>query len=818
MKRRKRMSESTISSEDFLIPYEIKKTILALFLITFGLILALSIFSYNRSDYTYIQNLELKDFLSLIDRNSDISQSAGKIKNWFGLIGAILANFFINDLFGYFSFSFVIVLIYWGILILFDNKNPRQSIFYSILIMSISILFSSMIGILSQTLDAIAKNKELYGAVGLFLGSFLIKLIGSAGGIILIFVLILIFSTILLNIDLKELLKNFFFRIKLLLLNTVSLIKKSSDKKKSDVKPAVNIKKKKEEPEILEENNKSTEAKIEIIKEEIVKAREDQPKIENLKNQQITIKKQRMEGKDVIDTTLESENKSKQESGFQPWDEKLPFIQPSIDLLEVPVQTQAVDQNELTEKAEMIEKKLKLFKVDIQEIKVTPGPVVTLYEVIPAPSVKVTTITSLKDDLALALKAKGIRLIAPMPGRGTIGVEIPNDRPEIVRVVSIYGSPKFVQSNQQLPLAMGKTASGDVFIEDLTTMPHLLIAGATGSGKSVGINTIINSILFKLHPAKVKLVLIDPKRIELAMYKRLKKHYLAVCPDVNEEIITSPENAVTILRSLEAEMEKRYDWLSKLDVRNIKEFNEKLSNSKVKEKDGIIFHPLPYIIVIVDEFADLMITAGRQIEDSIARLAQMSRAAGIHLIFATQRPSVNVIRGNIKANFPARIAYKVSQRADSQTILDQGGAEQLLGNGDMIYSSNDNMLRVQNAYISEIEINRVLDFIEKQEGFATPYLLPSVNENGRVGATGFALDGFDELLVDAAYLVVRHRIASVTFLQRKLKIGYARAARIMDELEQIGVVGPLDGGKNRLVLVETIEELEEILRAHGLID
>lgn len=817
MKRRKKISDTTANSEDFLIPYETKKSILALFLITFGLIFALSIISYSRSDYTYIQNLELKDFVSLADRNSDISFNASKIKNWFGLIGAILANFLINDLFGYFSITFVIVLFYWGILILFGNNKIRQSIFYSILILSIGILISSLIGILSNSLDFVSQNKEFYGSVGYLLGSFLIKLIGSAGGLIVIFVLILITSTVLLNIDLKDLLTNFFLKIKFLSLQTWNWIRSSFNGEKIDSKPSINIKKKKLGVASEENVQVQKEAKIEIIKDENVNLKDESTKVESTKTQSITVKKQKHENPQIDESTSSAVSSTNIPDGIQPWDETLKYNLPSIDLLELPSQTQSVDQTELTQKAEMIEKKLKLFKVDIQEIKVTPGPVVTLYEVIPAPSVKVTTITSLKDDLALALKAKGIRLIAPMPGRGTIGVEIPNDRPEIVRVVSVYGSQRFIQSSQQIPLAMGKTAAGDIFIEDLTTMPHLLIAGATGSGKSVGINTIINSILFKLHPAKVKFVLIDPKRIELAMYKRLKQHYLAVCPDVKEEIITTPENAVTILKSLEAEMEKRYDWLSKLDVRNIKEFNDKLSIGRVKEKDGIIFHPLPYIVVIVDEFADLMITVGRQIEDSIARLAQMSRAAGIHLIFATQRPSVNVIRGNIKANFPARIAYKVSQRTDSQTILDQSGAEQLLGSGDMIFSNNDNLIRVQNAYISELEINRVLDFIESQPGFATPYLLPSVKENGRGASSGIDGSGFDELIVEAANLVVRQRIASVTFLQRKLKIGYARAARIMDELEQIGVVGPLDGGKNRLVLIETEDLLAEVLSSYGLI-
>lgn len=817
MKRRKKLNESTVESDDFLIPYEIKKSILALFLLTFGLIIALSIISYNRSDYTYIQNIEFKDFFSLIDKNSDISQSSTKIKNWFGLIGAILANFFINDLFGYSSFSIVIVLVYWGFLILMGVNNQKLSIFYSLLIISIGILFSSMIGILSESLDSIAQNKELYGSVGLFLGSILIKLIGSAGGLIVIFLMILIFSTILLNIDLKELLTNFFLKIKIYLTSIGNFIRNLFRREKETTKPLINVRRGK----IKVENDEiptTKETKIEIVKDEIIKPKEETTKSETKGLPVISIKKSQFEQSSKNEATKTEEEQSANNTGLQPWDTTLRFKLPQIDLLETPIQVQIVNQSELTEKAEMIENKLKLFKVEIQEIKVTPGPVVTLYEVIPSPNVKVNMITNLKDDIALALKAKGIRIIAPMPGRGTIGVEIPNDRPETVQVASVFGSPKFIQSNYQLPIGMGKTAAGEIFIEDLASMPHLLIAGTTGSGKSVGINTIINSLLFKLHPATVKFVLIDPKRIELAIYKKLKKHYLAVCPDVKEEIITNPDDAVTIFKSLEAEMEKRYDWLSKLDVRNIKEFNEKLATGKLKEKDGIKFHPLPYIIVIVDEFADLMITAGKLIEDTIARLAQMSRAAGIHLIFATQRPSVNVIRGNIKANFPARIAYKVSQRADSQTILDQGGAEQLIGKGDMIFNNNDNLIRVQNAYISEGEINRVLNFIESQEGFATPYLLPSVKDNSRNGSSSFSGSEFDELLVDAAYLVVTNRIATVTFLQRKLKIGYARAARIMDELEQIGVVGPLDGGKNRLVLVETSELLEELLRSYGLIE
>ena len=809
MKRRKKLDEVTFNSNDFLIPYGVKKSILALFLLTFGLIIAFSIFSYNRSDYTYIQNLKFTDFFSLIDRNSDISQSASKIQNWIGLVGAIIANFLINDLFGYFSFAFVIIIFYWGILILLGINNFHQPTFYSILLSSIAILFSSMLGILANSVDIVSQNKELYGSVGFLLGSLLIRLIGSAGGLILIFIMILIFSTILLNIDLKELLRNLILHFNQYLKLIWFKIQSAITKRNVEKEPVLKISKKKKDTLEIEKSEEPKETKIEIINERVVIPEAEQKKAEIPKHAKV-ITKRKENDENKADEGITSEKVS----GIQPWDETLKFDLPPLNLLEAPVSAQGIKQSELTQKAEMIKNKLMIFNVDIQEIKVTPGPVVTLYEVVPSPNVKVNTITSLKDDLALALKAKGIRLIAPMPGRGTIGVEIPNDSPEIVRASSIFGSTKYQSTDYQLPLAMGKTADGDIFIEDLTTMPHLLIAGATGSGKSVGINTIINSFLFKLHPSKVKFVLIDPKRIELPMYKKLKRHYLAICPDIKEEIITTPENVVTVLKSLEAEMDLRYDWLSKLDVRNIREFNDKISTGKVKEKDGIQFHPLPYIVVIVDEFSDLMITAGKQIEDSIARLAQMSRAAGIHLIFATQRPSVNVIRGNIKANFPARIAYRVPSRVDSFTILDQGGAEQLLGNGDMIYSNNDNLIRVQNAYISKHEIDNVLDFIESQEGFASPYLLPSVSNNNRGNREAFG--EFDQLLYDAAVLVLRNRIASITFLQRKLRLGYARAARIMDELEQIGIVGPLDGGKNRLVLIDTQEELDQIFDSYNI--
>ncbi len=813
MRRRKKSIELSNETVEFLIPYETKKSILGILLIFIGLLILLGIISYNRTDNALIQNLNFKDLLTIVDKDSELSQNSTRINNQLGLLGAIISNFLVNDFLGYFSIFIPILLFYWGIKIILKIDDFTQPIFHSILVFSIALLFSSMMGILANSLDIIAQNKEFYGSVGFMFGSILIRLLGSAGGIILVIVFLFVFITILMNINLRELLTNIIltlnFYIKATSNSILNLIKKEKTDHEAPVKIR-NLKEKSKEQKTTESSTQKT--KIEIIREE---TKENENGGRETSGSIITSSQQSQ--KSVEQNDEKSESKQKEElDGLPPWDDSLPFNLPTIDLLERPVYTQNINQDELTENAKMIENKLKIFNVEIQEIKVTPGPVVTLYEVIPMPNVKVSTITNLKNDLALALRARGIRLIAPMPGRGTIGVEIPNNSPEIVKVSSIFGSEKFRDCNYSLPLALGKTVSGEIFIEDLSSMPHLLIAGATGSGKSVGINTIINSLIFKLHPSKLKFVIVDPKRIELSMYKKLKYHYLAICPDVNEEIITSPENAVTVLKSLEIEMDKRYEWLSLISARNINDYNEKLSVMKLKEKNGIELNPLPYIVLIVDEFADLMVTVRQQIEESIARLAQKSRAAGIHLIFATQRPSVNIIRGSIKANFPARIAYRVSQRVDSATILDQAGAEQLLGSGDMIYINNSDPIRVQNAYISSEEINNVIKFIENQKGFAMPYLLPSVkkNKNSNNGQSGYQ---FDELIVEAANLVVSRRTASVTLLQRFLKIGYARAARVMDELEQIGIVGPIDGSKNRLVLVEDTDTLNRILESYNLL-
>lgn len=485
---------------------------------------------------------------------------------------------------------------------------------------------------------------------------------------------------------------------------------------------------------------------------------------------------------------------------------------PSINNLIRSDDQSGYDFEEFRANARILQEKLETFKIYIENIEITPGPVVTLYEFVPAPGIKISRIESLADDIEMALKAKGVRIIAPMPGKGTVGVEIPNSKPKIVRFGDIVASDKFRNTDAKLPLAFGKTINGEVFIEDLTKMPHLLIAGATGTGKSVGINTIINSLLFSIHPQNLKFVIIDPKKVEMPQYAALGQHYLATSPDVDSLIITNPKDAVLILKSCVIEMENRYEVLADAGQRNISDYNKKLKEGKLRQSDKIKHAPMPYIVVIIDELADLMLTASKEIEEPITRLAQMARAVGIHLIVATQRPSVDVITGLIKANFPARLSYMTTSKVDSRTILDQQGAEQLLGAGDMLIlpPGKPKPIRVQNAFITTEEVERICEEIASQEGYPEPYLLPSAvvdeNEDKYIDPSER-----DPLFEEAARLVVSSRQASVSMLQRRMKIGFARAGRIMDELEAAGIVGSARGSKTREVLVESESQLEAYL-------
>ena len=470
-----------------------------------------------------------------------------------------------------------------------------------------------------------------------------------------------------------------------------------------------------------------------------------------------------------------------------------------------------VNSAELEANKDRIVETLGNYNIEIEKIKATIGPTVTLYEIVPKPGVRISRIKNLEDDIALSLAALGIRIIAPMPGKGTIGIEVPNSQPEMVSMRSVIATEKFQHTDMDLPIAFGKTITNEVFIADLAKMPHLLVAGATGQGKSVGINAIITSLLFKRHPAELKFVLVDPKKVELSLFNTIERHFLAKLPGEEDAIITDTKKVINTLNSLCIEMDLRYDLLKNAGVRNLKEYNAKFVNRRLNPEEGHRF--LPFIVLIVDEFADLMMTAGKEIEAPIARLAQLARAVGIHLVIATQRPSVNIITGTIKANFPARLAFRVLSRIDSRTILDTGGADQLIGRGDMLLSTGSDLIRIQCAFVDTPEVEAISEYIGAQRGYSSAFLLPEyVDENNKGTASdSFGEEDRDSLFEDAARLIVLHQQGSTSLIQRKLKLGYNRAGRIIDQLEQAGIVGQFEGSKAREVLYPDEGSLERYL-------
>jgi S-DNA-T family DNA segregation ATPase FtsK/SpoIIIE len=484
---------------------------------------------------------------------------------------------------------------------------------------------------------------------------------------------------------------------------------------------------------------------------------------------------------------------------------------PPLDLLENYGSNKInVNSEELEANKNKIVETLNHYNIDIDKIKATIGPTVTLYEIIPAPGVRISKIKNLEDDIALSLAALGIRIIAPMPGKGTIGIEVPNQNPEMVSMRSILATEKFQNTTMDLPIALGKTISNEVFIADLAKMPHLLVAGATGQGKSVGINAILISLLYKRHPAELKFVLVDPKKVELTLYRKIERHFLAKLPDEGDAIITDTKKVVNTLNSLCIEMDLRYDLLKDAGVRNLKEYNQKFINRKISDPEKHRY--LPFIVLVIDEFADLMMTAGKEVEMPIARLAQLARAVGIHLVIATQRPSVNIITGTIKANFPSRLAFRVLSKIDSRTILDAGGADQLIGRGDMLLSTGSDLIRLQCAFVDTPDVEKVSDFIGNQRAYPTAFLLPEyVGEGEASSPKDFDPENRDPMFEEAARLIVMHQQGSTSLIQRKLKLGYNRAGRIIDQLEAAGIVGPFEGSKAREVLFSDEYSLEKHL-------
>ncbi|MEQ8240984.1 MAG: DNA translocase FtsK, partial [Cyclobacteriaceae bacterium] len=480
-------------------------------------------------------------------------------------------------------------------------------------------------------------------------------------------------------------------------------------------------------------------------------------------------------------------------------------------LIDYPVRDVQVSKDELEQNKNKIVETLINFKIGISSIKATIGPTVTLYEIVPEAGVKISKIKNLEDDIALSLAALGIRIIAPIPGKGTIGIEVPNKNKEMVDVKSVITTEKFMKSTMDLPIVLGKTISNEVFVTDLAKMPHLLMAGATGQGKSVGLNMIITSLIYKKHPSQLKFVMVDPKKVELTLFNKLERHFLAKLPDSEEAIITDTKKVINTLNSLCIEMDQRYDLLKDAGCRNLKEYNKKFVNRRLNPQKGHKY--LPYIVLVIDELADLMMTAGKEVEAPIARLAQLARAIGIHLIVATQRPSVNVITGIIKANFPARLSFRVTSKVDSRTILDAGGADQLIGQGDMLLSLGSEMLRLQCAFVDTPEVDRIVEFVGDQRGYDSAYMLPEfVGEDEGGSAIGEVdLADRDVLFDDAARLIVMHQQGSTSLIQRKMKLGYNRAGRIIDQLEAAGIVGSFEGSKAREVLIQDEYSLEQLL-------
>jgi S-DNA-T family DNA segregation ATPase FtsK/SpoIIIE len=806
------MPEASVDNE---VPQH-RRQILSFVGILLSFMLLLSLLSYSSSDQASGE-LSLFDLWKVFSNDPDILAKAAHTENWLGLIGAIVSNWFINNTIGYAVLVVPVLGFIWSGFVL-SRKNFQKLFTATNYTIVLSLLFSALCGTIKHFDDGMPI--EWSGVVGHFIASILSKLIGLAGTVLFLCSALVITITLLVDLDYTLTI----VRVRNLYLRAVRwLDEKQEERQLRATEKAIQLNRQAQ----LEVEIKKPEQELQLTKQAASPmVMQPTARIKPLPNPQMVSPAVRaVVEKPLPDESLKLEIQEgviEEEVNFddreQPSEEnveaEIDYVFPSVELLDAARASEEVDETELKGNAELLRTKLADFGVEIESVSVTPGPVVTLYELVPATGVKISRIESLQDDIALALKAKGIRIIAPIPGKGTVGVEIPNHYPSLVTIRSIINSAKFRDSTAILPLAMGKTISGEVFVDDLTKMPHLLIAGATGSGKSVGVNTIIAGLLYRKHPSELKFAIIDPKKIELALYTRLRKHYLLVSPDIDEEIVTAPNNAVLLLKSLEIEMDKRYDRLAAAGVRNILDYNEKVKSGKLHDTEQMKHRKLPYIVVIVDELADLMITAAREVEEPIARLAQLARAVGIHLVLATQRPSVDVITGVIKANFPARIAFQVASRVDSRTILDGNGAEQLLGNGDMLYvpPGSSKAIRIQNAFISTEEVERLTHHVGKQQGYSNPAKLPSALEK-RKTSSGLQNSERDELFEEAARIIVRHQQGSVSLLQRRLKVGYSRAARLVDELEEAGIVGSFDGSKAREVLVESEATLEVLLKS-----
>ena len=748
--------------------------------LTFSIIIFLSLLSYLFTG--------AKDY-SLIDSGLSFSTLGEKSENWLGVFGAFLSHYLVFVTFGISSFLLVPFLLVISFRLLFNLK------IYSISKISIFSFFgiiwlSTILGYFLTYFPESVFLKNFTGGIGYNLSLFLNNLLGISSIIILILSLFLFIV--------------FYFNVYSL---SLSIFKnRNATKDFEDVLTEEPEEDTGDYSEELVTNDDDITVDDEEIINEINNEDNNDPNEETKEDEELTLKVEK--GIDEKKSTTLTSNV------YDPELDLSNYKYPKVDLLNDTTDKKIqVSKDELTSNKNRIIETLKNFKIEIAKIKATIGPTVTLYEIVPEAGIKISKIKNLEDDIALSLSALGIRIIAPIPGKGTIGIEVPNKNREIVSLRSVMSTEKFIKCDYELPLILGKTISNEVFLADLTKMPHILVAGATGQGKSVGLNVMLSSLLYKKHPSILKFVLIDPKKVELSLYNKIEKHFLAKLPDSEEPIITETKKVVHTLNSLCTEMDVRYNLLKDAQARNLKEYNKKFINRKLKPSEGHRY--LPYIVLVIDELADLMMTAGKEIETPIARLAQLARAIGIHLIVATQRPSVNVITGVIKANFPTRLSFKVTSNMDSRTILDTKGAEQLVGMGDMLFSPGSDIIRLQCPFVDTSEIERICDQIGNQTGYMSAYLLPEYIDENEKQITDIDLSDRDPLFEDAARLIVASQTGSTSLLQRKLKLGYNRAGRLTDQLEVAGIVGPSEGSKPRKVLIQDEYSLEKILNDLG---
>ena len=711
-------------------------------------------------------------------------------ENWMSKVGAFLADLFLHKGFGISSYIICFLTFISGLFVLLDSNKAKltKHWFWGILIMVwISLLF----GLINL------ETGKFSGIVGFESNLFLKSYIGNIGTSFLLLLSAIFYLTFRLKVGVDSFKDWFTYKSKKQDENFITNLDDIESKEPVDI-----IEDNIENP-ILETNNND---KKELVLDKNLK---DENNEKSSNDHEITI-----EIKETFQEESETDNLSKKlvkDFGlFDPKLELASFKFPNLDILKkYNSEGITINKEELEENKTKIVNTLSNYKIGIESIKATIGPTVTLYEIVPEAGVRISKIKNLEDDIALSLSALGIRIIAPIPGKGTIGIEVPNKNSTIVSMHSVISSQKFQQSEMILPIALGKTISNETLVVDLAKMPHLLMAGATGQGKSVGLNAVLTSLLYKKHPAEVKFVLVDPKKVELTLFNKIERHYLAKLPDSEEAIITDNTKVINTLNSLCIEMDNRYDLLKNAQCRNIVEYNKKFKSRKLNPNDGHQF--LPYIVLVVDEFADLIMTAGKEVETPIARIAQLARAIGIHLIIATQRPSVNVITGVIKANFPARIAFRVTSKIDSRTILDSSGADQLIGRGDMLYTQGNELIRVQCAFVDTPEVEKLTDFIGSQKAYASAHVLPEYIGDESGTSLDIDISDRDKLFREAAEVIVIAQQGSASLLQRKLKLGYNRAGRLIDQLEAAGIVGPFEGSKARQVIITDLSALDRHL-------